>query len=110
MSSGLCITSAVLFLPCILWNEVSAQCSDPLIYRLDDIHHLIANLTANVTHCTTRIDKQAEQFKSTIDDLKDTLEVMNSTIRSQAETIAEQGATLSGTKNGKIYGTKKTRP
>ena len=50
------LAPSVLFFTGILWNEVSAQCTDPLIYKLNDIQHLIANLTA-------RIEKQVSGLK-----------------------------------------------
>ena len=62
MSSG--ITSALLFLPCILWSEVSAQCSDPLIYKLNDIHQLIANCSAQISSLTAKQDKQEAEIQN----------------------------------------------
>ncbi len=67
MISVFYIEQTILFLHCIFWAQVSAQCSDPLIYRLDDIHRLIANLTANQENCTVQIAnmvaKQEKQEK-----------------------------------------------
>ena len=42
------IAPAVLFFTCMLWSGVSAQCTDPLIYKLNDIQQLIANLTETI--------------------------------------------------------------
>ena len=55
------ITLVILFLPCLVWSEVSAQCRDPLIYRLDDIYHLIANLTATIEDLRTTVARQGEE-------------------------------------------------
>ena len=86
------ITLVILFLPCIVWSDVSAQCRDPLIYKLDDIYHLIANLTANITHCTAEIDN----MKETVEDLRTTV------ARQDAENNA-LNTTLSLIQNGKHF-------
>ncbi len=51
----------ILFFTSILFSEVSAQCKDPLIYKLDDIQHLIVNMTAKLTYCTEQLQKQEKQ-------------------------------------------------
>ncbi len=48
MSFLISIVPAVLCFTSILWSEVSAQCTDPLIYKLNDIQQLIANLTETI--------------------------------------------------------------
>ncbi len=57
----------ILFLQCILWAKVFAQCNDPLIYRLDDIRQLIANLTA-------KQERENAELKSIIRNLTEKLE------------------------------------
>ena len=51
-----CIAMGFLFLTSTLWTDVSAECSDPVIYKLSDIQALIANLT-------TQVQRQAEQLE-----------------------------------------------
>ena len=48
---------ALLFFMSMLYSEVSAQCSDPLIYKLTDIQQLITNLTA-------KQERQEEQIQT----------------------------------------------
>ena len=62
----------------ILWIGVSAQCTDPIIYKLSDIHQLIANITVkqqrqeeNLTYCNTEIQKQAKQLENHEDRLSE---------------------------------------
>ena len=75
------VAAAVLFFTCMLWSEVSAQCTDPLIYKLDDIQQLIANLTvkqeeqtANITMLTAEIQSYREQLENQAEQLENQAE------------------------------------
>ncbi len=68
MSCLISVSQAVLCFTYIIWSEVSAQCTDPLIYKLNDIQQLIANMSAkqvkqeaNLTYCTAQIEKQEKE-------------------------------------------------
>ncbi len=68
MCSVLSVAQAILFLLCILLHEVSSQCTDPLIYKLNDIQQLITNCTAqiqkyekDIANLTEKLKKQGEE-------------------------------------------------
>ena len=78
----------------MLWSEVSAQCTDPLIYKLNDIQQLIANLTAkqekqeaNLTYCTAQIEKQEKEIANLTETIKQ-LEAENKDLRNNISTVA----------------------
>ena len=61
MSFLISVASVILLFTCMLWSEVSAQCTDPLIYKLNDIQQLIANLTAKQEKEIAELQHQLEQ-------------------------------------------------
>ncbi len=67
MSSIFSIAQAIIYILCVLLAGISAQCTDPLIYQLNNIQDLIAN-------CTTQIQELTETYKKNIANLTDKLE------------------------------------
>ena len=61
-ASTIITASVLLIIPCIVWSEVSAQCSDPLIYKLNDIHQFMTNITAKQERQDALQEKQVISF------------------------------------------------
>ena len=89
MLSVFYIKQAILFLLCIVWSKVSAQCSDPLLYRLDDIRNLIANLTVKQENCMAHIEKQ-ENETATLKAFVQKQESENSELKSIIRNLTEK--------------------
>ena len=64
LTSIFSIAQAIIYLLCILLSEVSTQCTDPLIYKLNDIQQFMANITARQENCTAQIQKLTEKLET----------------------------------------------
>ncbi len=68
MSHALSITQAsMLFFLCIILREVSSQCSDPLIYKLNDIQQLIENCTREIANLNAKHDREIANLNAKYD-------------------------------------------
>ncbi len=65
-STVLSILQAIFVFLCMILSEASAQCSDPLIYKLNDIQQFMANIMAKQENCTTQIEKLTEKLEKQV--------------------------------------------
>ncbi len=53
-----------------LWDGVKAQCSDPILHKLSDIHEQIAECNAQIANLTSHFTTEINELKEKLDDLK----------------------------------------
>ncbi len=53
-----------------LWDGVKAQCSDPILHKLSDIHQQIAECNAQIANLTSHFTAQINELKEKLDDVK----------------------------------------